>query len=104
MYRDRTAVSSVQRLGQWDFCCWNHRKEAAGLRAALATAADRPAPVASGILEEHVAAICTLFPGLEVPSSADDDLFRQVEKRKRHENMTDGEVNLIVAAVVLPIA
>ncbi len=94
MYRE--AVPSMQRPGEWDAFCWTHRKEAAGLRAAYATAADgpAPAPVASGSLDERIAATCALFPGLQMPTSTDDDLSRPVEKRKqRHENMTDVEVS-----------
>ena len=77
------------------------------LRATRATTADgaASAPVASGSVDERVAATCALFPGLEMPCSTDGDLSRPVEKRKqRHENMTDVEVNLMVKAVTLPIA
>lgn len=75
------------------------------MRAALATAADGPAPVASGTFEERVAAICGLFPGLYMPSTTDDNLSRPADKRQqRHENITDAEVNLMVKTVVMPIA
>ena len=105
MYRE--AVPSIRRPGMWDAFCWTHRHEAVRLRANCATAADgaAPAPVASGSLDERVAATCALFPDLEMPCSTDGDLSRPVEKRKqRHENMTDVEVNLMVKAVTLPIA
>ena len=83
MYDNRAAVLSAQRPGQWDAFRWKHRKEAAGLRAALATAADGRAPVASGTLEERIAAICGLFPGLQIPTATDDDLSRPVKKRQQ---------------------